>query len=123
MYYIPVNPQPVRQVQPVQQVQTVQPAKQYSSQQTSTSNGRILTNASAIVGFVLSFFGLLSILGLIFSVIGLANSKKKAYDYSGGGFSVAGIIISVLSIIFIIIMIVVWWTLFLEIAGMINGGA
>ena len=53
------------------------------------------TNGMAIAGFVLSF--LCSILGLIFSIIGLNQTKQR--NQPGGGLAIAGIIISILSII------------------------
>ena len=53
------------------------------------------TNGMAIAGFVLSF--LCSILGLIFSIIGLNQTKQR--PQAGGGLAIAGIIISILSII------------------------
>ena len=53
------------------------------------------TNGMASAGFVLSFF--CSILGLIFSIIGLNQAKRR---YQGGqGLAIAGIVISVISII------------------------
>ncbi len=59
------------------------------------------TNGYAIAGFVLSFF--IALLGLIFSIIGL----RKVDEYnSGKGFSIAGIVISIVSMVlyFIVIM-------------------
>jgi hypothetical protein len=49
----------------------------------------------AIAGFVLAFF--CSILGLIFSIIGL--NQAKARNQGGQGLAIAGIIISLLSIV------------------------
>lgn len=48
-----------------------------------------------IVGFVLSFFGLLDIVGLVLSIVGLVQSKRAGH---GNGFAVAGIIISAVGI-------------------------
>ena len=59
------------------------------------------TNVIAIVGFVLSFF--IGIAGLICSIIGLIKSKKLK---NGKGFSIAGIIISSLRILFTIALFV-----------------
>jgi hypothetical protein len=59
------------------------------------------TNGLAIAGFVLSF--LCSILGLIFSIIGL--NQAKARGQGGQGLAIAGIIISSLSIIVAIALI------------------
>ncbi len=50
-------------------------------------------NGFSIAGFVLSFFGPLAILGLIFSIVGVCKSKKLG---SGRGLGIAGIVISVL---------------------------
>jgi hypothetical protein len=53
------------------------------------------TNGMAIAGFVLSFF--CSVLGLIFSIVGLNQIKERGQG--GRGLAIAGIVISVLSII------------------------
>lgn len=53
------------------------------------------TNGMAIAGFILAFF--CSILGLIFSIIGLNQAKER--NQGGQGLAIAGIVISVLSII------------------------
>lgn len=55
------------------------------------------SNALAIIGFVFSFFGAYSIFGLILSIIGLIKSKNL--DGKGKGFSIAGIVISLLMIV------------------------
>ncbi|MCW4385855.1 hypothetical protein OH146_08720 [Salinibacterium sp. SYSU T00001] len=47
-----------------------------------------------IVGFILAFF--VNIAGLIVSIIALVKSKKAGH---GNGFAIAGIIVSILSII------------------------
>ncbi|MCX5741560.1 MAG: DUF4190 domain-containing protein [Proteobacteria bacterium] len=59
-------------------------------------NGQMQTRTSgmAIAGFVLSFLGMLSILGLIFSALGLAEVKKSNGTVTGGGLAIAGIAIS-----------------------------
>jgi hypothetical protein len=53
------------------------------------------TNGLAIAGFVLAFF--CSILGLIFSIIGLNQAKQR--NQGGQGLAIAGIIISAISIV------------------------
>jgi hypothetical protein len=53
------------------------------------------TNGMAIAGFVLSF--LCSILGLVFSIIGLNQAKERGQG--GRGLAIAGIVISCLSIV------------------------
>jgi hypothetical protein len=55
------------------------------------------TSGMAIAGFVLSFF--CSILGLIFSIIGYNQVKKSNGMVTGGGLAIAGIIISILSLL------------------------
>ena len=51
----------------------------------------------AIAGFVLSFFGFLAILGIIFSTIGLSQTKN--HKRKGRGLAIAGLIISILVLI------------------------
>ena len=58
-------------------------------------------NTIAIVGFVLSFFT--TFVGLILSIIGLSKSKELN---DGKGFSIAGIIISSLRLVFVILVII-----------------
>ena len=58
-------------------------------------NNNKQSNTIAIVGFILSFF--ISIAGLICSIIGLKKSKELN---NGKGFSIAGIIISSIEILF-----------------------
>lgn len=60
------------------------------------------TNGYAIVGFVLSFF--VSIAGLIVSIIGLKKSKELE---NGKGLSIAGIIISIVILVFQILVILI----------------
>lgn len=52
------------------------------------------TSGMAVAGFVLSFFGCLAILGLIFSIIGYNEVKGSNGMKKGGGLALAGIIIS-----------------------------
>ena len=54
------------------------------------------TNGMAIAGFVLSFF--CGILGLIFSAVGLSQIGKTGEG--GKGLAIAGLVISILSILF-----------------------
>ena len=61
------------------------------------------TNGMAVAGFVLSFF--FALLGLIFSCVGLAKSKQM--DGKGKGLAIAGIIISIVSMV----LMVVWYIL------------
>lgn len=55
------------------------------------------TSGMAIAGFVLSFF--CSILGLIFSIIAHNEIKRSNGNLTGEGLAVAGIIISIISLL------------------------
>lgn len=73
--------------------------------QTNTSN----TNGVAIAGFVVSLVSVLccggtSFIGLILSIIGLVQSKKK--EGNGKGLAIAGIIISAILLILLILLYV-----------------
>jgi Domain of unknown function (DUF4190) len=63
---------------------------------TVTANGVVgrSTNGMAVAGFVCSLV-LGPLLGLIFSGIGLAQIRKNPEKYSGEGFAIAGIAISI----------------------------
>jgi len=61
------------------------------------------SNTLAIVGFVFAF--LMPLVGLICSIIGLKKSKEL--NDNGKGLAIAGIIISVIEILIVIIAIVV----------------
>ena len=82
-------PQPVyQQVQPVQQAQPAQPAQK--------------SNGLCTAGFILSLVGIVtvgltSIIGLILSVVGLIVSKSK--KQKGSGKAIAGIIISIVTLL------------------------
>ena len=60
-------------------------------------------NGFAVAGFVMSFVAF-PLLGIIFSSIGLAKSKKTG---NGKGLSIAGLVISILYILYIIAFVVV----------------
>jgi len=55
------------------------------------------TSGMAIAGFILSFF--CGLLGLIFSCIGYSECRKSNGTVTGEGLAVAGIIISILSML------------------------
>lgn len=65
------------------------------------------TSGFAIAGFVLSF--VCGVLGLIFSLLGYSEAKKSNGRITGEGFALAGIIISIVSIVGAILM---WWLMF-----------
>lgn len=67
------------------------------------------TNGFAIAGFVLSFFFWL--LGLIFSVIGL--NKSKIMNGSGRGLAIAGIVISIISGVIMILVTIIQYSVLL----------
>ena len=62
-------------------------------------------NGMALAGFILSFF--VSVLGLIFSIIGLVKSKNLNGDRRG--LVIAGIIISAISIVFSIFFYIIYF--------------
>lgn len=82
------------------QMNTMQPSQPYLQPQQQIQNSA--TNEFAIVGFILSFF--FSILGLIFSCIGL--SKSESMNGSGKALSIAGIFISCFTIFFAFVIFV-----------------
>ena len=61
------------------------------------------TNGMAVAGFVLAL--VFPFLGLIFSCIGLANSKYY-YNHNGRGLSIAGIIISLIPLILVLLFVI-----------------
>ena len=63
------------------------------------------TNGMAIAGFVLSFF--CSPLGLIFSIIGMSQTSKDP-SQGGRGLAIAGLVISIVSMVLTILL---WGTL------------
>lgn len=60
------------------------------------------TSGMAIAGFVLSFF--CGLLGLIFSCIGYSECKNSGGTVGGGGLALAGIIISLVSMLLGVMM-------------------
>ena len=66
------------------------------------NNGKKNSNVVAIVGFILSFF--IGTAGLICSIVGLVKSKELK---DGKGFSIAGIIISSIRILFTLFVILI----------------
>jgi Tfp pilus assembly protein PilE len=59
------------------------------------------TSGFAIAGFVLAFF--VGILGLIFSIIGYNEVKRSNGSVKGGGLAIAGIVISILTTIIMLL--------------------
>lgn len=93
VYQQPVYQQPVQPVQPVYVQPVVQPVK---------SEPAVKTNGFCKAGFVLSLiglfvFGITSLFGLIFSIVGLITVGKKKQD--GKGKAIAGIVMSVIMLI------------------------
>ena len=77
------------------------------------------TNAFALTGFILGMVSgplsmfcccvgpLCSILGIIFSLIGLSQVNRHPDLYSGKSFAIAGLVIAILALVFYIVMIIV----------------
>lgn len=63
------------------------------------------TSGLAIAGFVVSFF--CGLLGLVLSLLGLSECKKSNGRVTGDGLAIAGIVISIVSTL---IVILCWWT-------------
>jgi hypothetical protein len=59
------------------------------------------TSGMAIAGFVCAFF--CSILGLIFSIMGHNEVKRSNGQVGGGGLAIAGIVISIIGIVFTVL--------------------
>ena len=51
-------------------------------------------NIFAIIGFVMSFLGWFSILGIAFSIVGIIEAKRK--NQRGRGLAIAGLIIGII---------------------------
>ena len=51
-------------------------------------------NIFAIIGFVMSFLGWFSILGIAFSIVGIIESKRK--NQRGRGLAIAGLVIGII---------------------------
>ena len=81
-----------------------------SSSSSSSSYSEEKTNGMAIAGFVCSFF--IPILGIIFSGIGL--SKAATLDGKGKGLATAGLVISIMMIVWNVISSILWWNVFWE---------
>lgn len=62
-------------------------------------------NGPAVASFVTAFFGVLFIVSFILGIVGLKKAKTLG---SGKGFAIAGIVLSVLCVIDIIVMIVIF---------------
>lgn len=72
-----------------------------------------VSNTMALVGFVMSFFN--SLIGLIFSIIGMNQIKKTGEP--GKGFALAGIIISAVSLVLTILIVIIYFIILLGIAA------
>lgn len=59
-------------------------------------------NGFAIAGFVVSFF--ISLVGLILSIIGLDQTKKR--NEKGHGLAIAGIVISIVNMVIVLLMVI-----------------
>lgn len=68
-------------------------------------------NVFAILGFIFAFIPALSVLGLVFSIIGLSKAKKMGGKQKG--LAIAGLIISIINII----VCIIWVAIFAGVAG------
>ena len=73
-----------------------------SSRSSSSSNQ---TNAMAVAGFICAFF--FPLLGLIFSGIGISKSKQMCG--AGHGLAVAGLVISILYMVFSLLLSLIYF--------------
>ena len=87
--------------------------QEYDKQLTTVNNS---TNGKAIAGFVLglislmiNFFWIPSILGIVFSAVGLAQISKS--NQKGKVFAIVGLVASIVSIIFAILALVALFSL------------
>lgn len=87
--------------------------QEYDKQLTTVNNS---TNGMAIAGFVLGLISLIinlfwipSILGIVFSAVGLAQISKS--NQKGKVFAIVGLITSAISIIFAILALVALFSL------------
>lgn len=68
------------------------------------------TNSSAVAGFVLAligmfFFGIFSLLGLIFSAKGLSQLKETGEK--GNGMAIAGIVLSIIGLVVTAVFVII----------------
>lgn len=94
-------------------VEVIEPVtNQYNSPEQKPANGL------AIAGFVVSLVslvccgGIFGIIGLILSVVG--SSKAKELNGSGQGLAVAGIVLGIISMLYFIIILFVYFAAFLN---------
>lgn len=87
--------------------------QEYDKQLTTVNNS---TNGMAIAGFVLGLISLIinlfwipSILGIVFSAVGLAQISKS--NQKGKVFAIVGLVASLISIIFAILALVALFSL------------
>lgn len=81
-----------------------------SSSSYSSSDDKEGSNGMAVAGFVCAFF--IPILGIIFSGIGL--SKANNLNGKGKGLATAGLVISIVMIVWNVISSILWWNVFWE---------
>ncbi len=77
--------------------------KGYAQPPAQSQSGENQTNTYAIVGLILAFF--IPIVGFILSIVGL--SKAKELGGSGSGLATAGIIVSLIDVVAVILIVVV----------------
>ena len=71
--------------------------------------GSVMGVLSVLIGWACCLAFVLSPLGIIFSVIGITQIKRKPTEQTGKGLAVAGIILSVVGIIISVLLFVLFW--------------
>ena len=86
--------------------ETAAPTRDHKAEDAVAAPQSSGSNAFAILGFIFAFIPLLSVLGLIFSIVGLAKAKKMGGKQKG--LAIAGLIISIISVVIAILYIVLF---------------
>jgi hypothetical protein len=100
--------------QPITPQANTYPYGQPSSNTHYTAPPQSKTNGLAIAGFITSLvslffnlftFGILGVVGIVLSAVGINMAKKPEYN-SGKGLGIAGVVIGIVGILFIILILV-----------------
>lgn len=109
-----VEPAPQYNAYHPEQPQNAAPYQPYQTYQNPGVYPEGKLNGLAIAGFIVSiasFFicGISSIVGLILSIIGMVqikNSVKAGVPQRGNGFAIAGLVLGIIGVVFIVIYII-----------------
>lgn len=94
----------------------VQSTEQTAAPVSTKTNGFAIAGfVLALVSYILSFYGIVGALGLIFSIVGLVQVNKN--HQSGKGLAIAGIVLSVIGVILSIILVVLGVSILSAILG------